>query len=622
MLTRLFLAVWRMSVSGAAAALVIWLAVLILRQLRAPRAVCCALWLAVLVRLLCPVGFASAISIFNAPGLGHCVEALQGEAAVLGYDETAWQDTDAAGQAGLPPAGPHTDISGPLPENGALFATDAAALAQPAAPDAAIAIGPDEPDTLGTQGTPSLSLRAALPLLALLWLAGALGMALHGLAGAARLRRQVAPAFKVEGEPGVYTGEQIAEPFAFGILRPRICLPLGLTQEEQRIILLHERAHLRRRDNLVKPLFYAALCLHWFNPLAWLAFRGMAGDMEAACDEAVLRAAGGGVKAAYCRSLLRFCGPRARAAAALSFGEGQVSGRVRAVLGYRRPAFWAAAAAALAAILLAAACMADPIADRVADRIADRIADRAAEPADASGAAGADEPPAQSIPAESGPADSTPEPGEPDGGGPDEGEPAEGLPGGDALENTEYPAGDPGEAAADDPGFVWPVPDYECVTRWMDGYHKGADIVAGAGTPIVAAADGEVITAMDHFSYGNYLVIDHGDGWRTLYAHCDILLVQEGDTVTQGQQIAAVGSTGNTNSNICHFEIYLGGTRLSARDFFSGMQTAGDAADAGGSMAEGEKRFILARPRLTPALPGRCRITAMSAAGCLPTTAD
>ena len=67
-----------------------------------------------------------------------------------------------------------------------------------------------------------------------------------------------------------------------------------------------------------------------------------------------------------------------------------------------------------------------------------------------------------------------------------------------------------------DPEFIWPVPDYYDVTRWMGNGHNGADIRAGAGTPIVAAAGGEVVTAQEHFSYGNYLVIDHGNGWRSL----------------------------------------------------------------------------------------------------------
>lgn len=660
MLTSLFLTLWRMSVYGAVTALVVLAAVLALRRLRAPRAVCCALWLAVLVRLLCPVSFSSALSIFNAPALGRCVEAVQGQAAL---PRQARQNSAPRPAAPADAGAPEGGLSGQARPSGQLSKPARQADAAPASGAAGA----------GSPGT-------ALPLLAGGWLAGAAAMALYGLWGAARLRRRVALAFCVPGEPGVFTGEGIAEPFAFGAVRPRIYLPLGLGAGERRIILLHEQAHLRRRDNLVKPLFYAALCLHWFNPLAWLAFREMAADMEAACDEAVLRAAGGGVKAAYCQSLLRFSGPRARAAVALSFGEGRVSGRVRAVLRYKRPAVWAALSAALAAALLAAACMADPAAGGPADSEPATSTPAASEPAASEPAASepADSAAAASLPAQEGealpmiyssdgsllwpapeytrwqevpdllvsrlamPEDSVllamadgevffaqppvrTESGAlyegtlvlvcPDGSHISYTGPVEPLvKEGDEVEQGQVIAAlgswegsadpfcllqfedDQGERVSlwtlfeeldapepalraevlnaqpdisSDPGrLTWPVPEYRFVSRWMDSCHKGADIVAKSGTPILATAGGEVITAYFHFSYGNYVVIDHGNGWRSLYAHCSELLVKAGDTVERGQEIARVGSTGNTTGNQCHFELYCGGVRVSAQDYF------------------------------------------------------
>lgn len=69
---------------------------------------------------------------------------------------------------------------------------------------------------------------------------------------------------------------------------------------------MHERTHIRRGDPLTKPLFYAVACLHWFNPLAWLAFREFERDMEAACDEAAVRGQSSAARSAYCESILRF----------------------------------------------------------------------------------------------------------------------------------------------------------------------------------------------------------------------------------------------------------------------------------------------------------------------------
>ena len=118
--------------------------------------------------------------------------------------------------------------------------------------------------------------------------------------------------------------------------------------------------------------------------------------------------------------------------------------------------------------------------------------------------------------------------------------------------------------------LLWPVPNYKYVSRWMGRGHKGADICAAYGTPVYAADSGVVITAGWHYSYGNYIVIDHGNGFRTLYAHNSALLVGYGQAVTQGQKIAQVGSTGNSSGNHVHLEVFVNGVRRSAREWFPG----------------------------------------------------
>lgn len=119
--------------------------------------------------------------------------------------------------------------------------------------------------------------------------------------------------------------------------------------------------------------------------------------------------------------------------------------------------------------------------------------------------------------------------------------------------------------------LLWPVPNYKGVSRWMSSYHKGADIRANYGAPIYASDSGVVVTAGYHYSYGNYVIIDHGNGYRTLYAHASSLAVSYGQAVQQGQVIAYVGSTGNSTGNHCHYEIYINGARVSARNFFPGF---------------------------------------------------
>ncbi len=90
--------------------------------------------------------------------------------------------------------------------------------------------------------------------------------------------------------------------------------------------------------------------------------------------------------------------------------------------------------------------------------------------------------------------------------------------------------------------------------------HRGIDVAAPTGTPIVAAAPGVVITAgWNSGGYGNLVEVQHADGSVTLYGHNDRILVREGQQVAQGQQIAEMGSTGYSTGPHCHFEVHLPG---------------------------------------------------------------
>ena len=118
--------------------------------------------------------------------------------------------------------------------------------------------------------------------------------------------------------------------------------------------------------------------------------------------------------------------------------------------------------------------------------------------------------------------------------------------------------------------FIWPV--YGNITSYFGyrsifgsySYHDALDIAASYGTTIKASDGGTVVWAGTgtggYWSYGKYVVIDHGNGMRTLYAHCSSVLVSAGDHVYQGQAIAKVGMTGRTTGPHCHFEMQMNGT--------------------------------------------------------------
>ena len=130
-------------------------------------------------------------------------------------------------------------------------------------------------------------------------------------------------------------------------------------------------------------------------------------------------------------------------------------------------------------------------------------------------------------------------------------------------------------------GYVWPLP---CSTRitsrfgnrsdpftGASRYHSGIDIdgFGNDGSPVVAAASGVVITASYDGSYGNYVIIDHGDT-KTLYAHMSGLAVSYGDNVVQGQTIGYVGATGRATGTHLHFEFFVGDGRVDPTAYFSG----------------------------------------------------
>ena len=122
--------------------------------------------------------------------------------------------------------------------------------------------------------------------------------------------------------------------------------------------------------------------------------------------------------------------------------------------------------------------------------------------------------------------------------------------------------------------FIWPVPQYTYCSRWYSSSHKGVDICAPAGTPIYASASGVISKAGYERNgagsgYGYSIIINHGNGYSTVYAHCLSLTVSAGQAVSQGQLIGYVGSTGRSSGNHCHFEIRYNGRYLPPQNYFN-----------------------------------------------------
>ena len=467
-----------LSARGGAAALAAWAVCKLLRRAHAPSRLLCWLWLAVGLRFVLPWGIPLSLPRPQNTQLAAAADTVQ----ELGE---------------LPLVAPPPAVSAP-----------AAAL-------------------------PWYARLTPWHALAAVWAVGVAVLAVRGIVGYIKLKCHVALACKTSD--GCYSGACVTAPFTLGILRPRVYLPDDLQGTARQAVLLHEQTHIRRRDPLTKPLFYAVACLHWFNPLVWLAFCTFERDMEAACDEAAVRGRPLPERNAYCESLLHFAVQGRSIPGSLAFGQGSVKERIVHLLHYRRLGAGALAVCAAVVGLSVTACMVRP---QVEDAPA-----TAAPPATAETAEPTPTPAPTSVPAVA----------------------AAALP---TLDN-----------AANSPRFICPV-KYKYISRFATNGHRGDDLCAAEGTEIYAAADGVVLAAQEHYSWGNFVEIDHGADanglrWSTLYAHMQSCAVQVGQTVTAGQVIGYVGHTGYTTGNACHFEMHVNGTLVEPRYF-----TAYDGSDA------------------------------------------
>ncbi|MDR1549135.1 MAG: DUF4825 domain-containing protein [Hungatella sp.] len=169
-----------------------------------------------------------------------------------------------------------------------------------------------------------------------IWLFGIAVMLSYSFVSIVVLKHRLRGAMLIEGN--LYEADNLKTPFVIGLFKPKIYIPEGLTDEEYRYIVLHERTHIRRHDHAVKMFAYLVLCLHWFNPLVWAAFVLMGADMEMSCDECVIRKLGGEIKNAYSLSLVRVAaGRKILNGNPLAFGEGGMKGRIMNVLNFKKP---------------------------------------------------------------------------------------------------------------------------------------------------------------------------------------------------------------------------------------------------------------------------------------------
>lgn len=558
----LFVIVLNMSIGASVCILAVMLLRLLLR--RAPRIFSYLLWAVVLVRLICPVLPKAHFGILPEVELYQEVPPMHKEASYSVYlmGKAAQYSLEIIGGKWQKDRDNKTAEN--LEENSEHESLDTVSL-------------PVEyilADNVSARGYGS-----GVTAMAMVWGLAAFGLMAYASVGYVLFIRRIKKG-------------KISMAFVAGLVHPRIYLPEGLDDDQQQLVREHEKIHIRRLDYLVKPFAYLVCCLHWFNPLVWTAFFLMERDMEASCDEAVIRKIGYDRRKEYANVLLGLSQSRRwRTGYPIAFGENHVKDRIKGVVKMKKARLGVVTLAV--GIILAAAVL--------------LLVNRPEETPAAGGEAATNPSQVQAETARlrdeaSDDQETQPTVEEESSGIPDlrmrEYYSAEELLEDDGSNYLPHEEGDEaGEGGQEtimnyDPNrardqyeaillpqtddafdgvgilFCYPVEG----ARVSDGfgsrvhpvsgdimYHLGVDFAAEEGAPVVAAADGTVAKTGFDADCGNYVVILHENGDATYYGQCKEILVKEGEKAARGGQIATVGSAGDSAGAYLHFAVSRGG---------------------------------------------------------------
>lgn len=192
-----------------------------------------------------------------------------------------------------------------------------------------------------------------------IWIVGVLLLLIYAFVSYMRLRHNVRVSMPYK--ENVYLCDSVKSPFILGVFCPKIYLPSDMDESTAELVLRHEKAHLKRRDHLWKPLGFMLLAVYWFNPVLWLSYILLCRDIELACDERVIRDMQAADKKAYSEALLSCSsGHRMISACPVAFGEVGVKNRIKNVLNYKKPAFWLIVIAIIVSVVVALCFMTDP----------------------------------------------------------------------------------------------------------------------------------------------------------------------------------------------------------------------------------------------------------------------
>ncbi len=203
------------------------------------------------------------------------------------------------------------------------------------------------------------SLHMWLEWAAIAWIAGMIVFIVYALLKLWRIYSPLQEAVPLHDS--IWICDAVHSPFILGLIKPRIYLSSSMEKDQIPYVLAHEQAHLQRKDHWWKLLGYLILIVYWFHPLVWISYKLFCTDLELACDEKVIRNMNIEDKKAYSHALVACSAHNKRIMAyPLSFGEIGIKQRVRAVLQYKKPAFWMIVVAAIVCVIVGVCFLTNP----------------------------------------------------------------------------------------------------------------------------------------------------------------------------------------------------------------------------------------------------------------------
>lgn len=318
----MFLQILNMSITASYIIVFIVIARLLLRK--APKFISYLLWSIVLFRLVCPVSFTSQVNFLQSVGVSS-TEYISPNISIM--EQTAIN-------TGIAPM--NQAINQSLPN--------------------------------ATQYESAKPMQTLVSIVCLVWIAGIIALLAYSIISYILFQRKLKTANHINNN--IYESDNILTAFVIGFIKPRIYLPVGLTEREHIYILEHEKTHIKRLDHIVKPIAFLVLCIHWFNPLVWLAFVLMSKDMEMSCDEKVIKKIGDNYKKDYSYSLLTMAqNKKILNVSPLAFGENNTKTRIKNILNYKKPTLWIVTVLVIAVVGISLFLLGNPASSKMGEAV-------------------------------------------------------------------------------------------------------------------------------------------------------------------------------------------------------------------------------------------------------------